>query len=253
MPVKTRNTSVEVLKEIDNLSPDGKMIVSVLSDKLDLFKDEFLNLLKVRDAEIHKLNKQVIDLQAEIHKLKENVDDGDAYERRDTVIFSGEELPLVSAGEIPTNVAVQVIKDKLNLNIPPTDISTSHRLGKTPSSQQPDRRNIIIKFCRRDTKHNVLAMCRKKKPSKFYVNESLTPTRSTVLYALRKMKRENGSRVTGTSTRDGKVYAWIKQSSSAPPGSPGVMVPVNSHHALLEFSMKYMGKPLGNYIETWTH
>ena len=39
----------------------------------------------------------------------------------------------------------------------------------------------------------------------------------TVLDALRKMKRENGSRDTGTSTRDRKVYAWIKQSSSAPP------------------------------------
>ena len=104
-----RNTSAKFLKEIDKLSPDGKMIVSVLSDKLVMFKDQILNLLKVRDAEIYKSSKQVIDLQAEMHKLKENVDDGDAYERRDTVIRSGK-------SGICTNIAVQLIKDKLNLN-----------------------------------------------------------------------------------------------------------------------------------------
>jgi len=89
MPVMTRNTSAEFLKEIDNLYPDGKMIVSVLSDRLDMFKEEFLNLLKVHDAEIYKSDKQVIDFQAKMHNLKENVDDiyMDAYERRDTVIF----------------------------------------------------------------------------------------------------------------------------------------------------------------------
>jgi len=75
MPVMTRNTSAEFLKEIDNLYPDGKMIVSVLSDRLDMFKEEFLNLLKVHDAEIYKSDKQVIDFQAEMHNLKENVDD----------------------------------------------------------------------------------------------------------------------------------------------------------------------------------
>ena len=68
-----------------------------------MFKDEFLNMLKVRDTEIHKLSKQVINLQAEMHKLKENVDDGDTCERIDTVILSGEELPFVSVCEIPTN------------------------------------------------------------------------------------------------------------------------------------------------------
>ena len=81
MPVMTRNTSAVYLKEIDNLSPDGKVIVSVLSDKLDVYKDEFWYLLIVRDAEIYKLSKQVIDLQTEIHKLKENVDDGDTDEK----------------------------------------------------------------------------------------------------------------------------------------------------------------------------
>ena len=63
----------------------------------------------------------------------------------------------------------------LKINVSSTDISTAHRVDKKTSNQQVDKRNIIMKLCRRGLKGDVLRACRQLKPD-FYINESLTPT-----------------------------------------------------------------------------
>ena len=106
-----------------------------------------------------------------------------------------------------------------------------------------------MKLCRRDLKSSLLDACRSNKPSNFFVNESLTPVRSKVMYALRKMKRTPDSRVTGTSTRDGRVFAWVKHAPGSSPGSRDIKVPVNSLPSLQEFSLKYMAKDASEFID----
>ena len=60
--------------------------------------------------------------------LEANMDDNDAYERRDTVIIGGQGMPEVSQGEICNNVVINIIKVKFNMEILNNVISTAHRL-----------------------------------------------------------------------------------------------------------------------------
>ena len=63
-------------------------------------------------------------------------------------------------------------------------------------------------------KGELLSACRKCKPN-FYINESLTPTRSVILYALRKAKRMSPGVVAGCNSENGRVYAYVKNCDAA--------------------------------------
>ena len=133
-------------------------------------------------------------LRHKVSKLEERVDDAKAFERRDTLVFFGEAMPQVSADENCTTVVRNLVKEKLKVQLLPTDISTAHRLGKTPSNQQVDRRYIIVKLCRRDLKRDILFACQNIRPN-MYVNEYLTPVRLTILYVLRWAKKSHDGRI----------------------------------------------------------
>ena len=56
---------------------------------------------------------EVDKLKSSLCKLEEKVDDADAYERRDTLVFFGDGIPASEVGENCSQVLCQVIKDKL--------------------------------------------------------------------------------------------------------------------------------------------
>ena len=179
------------------------------------------------------------------------MDDQDAYERRDTVIVSGSSLPEVSPGENSREVALRVLKDKIKVELQPTEISTVHRLGRPPTTQTPDKRPFIIKLCRRDTKRELLRAAKEQNStSPIYINESLTPKRSTILYTLRQVKKAHPSLVTGCTSIDGRVFAFTKSTS---PGGRNVRHLVNTHDGLVKFCHDFVKKPLDTFLAEWTH
>ena len=81
------------------------------------------------------------------------------------------------------------------------DISVAHRLGKVGENSRP----VIVRFGHR--KRNAVVKNKKelkKKQKKIYINEDLTPLRSTLL----KMTKEQAA-VRNVSTRDGRILAWL--------------------------------------------
>ena len=92
--------------------------------------------------------------------MEEKIDDADAYERRDTIILSGNDVPSVTHGEIVSDIVCGVVRDRLKLGMDVTDISAAHRLGPKPKSQGPDRRKIIVKLCRRERKYDLITACK---------------------------------------------------------------------------------------------
>ena len=48
-------------------------------------------------------------------------------------------MPPVVPGENCVSIACNLLKNQLNLNLQPSDISTAHRLGKEPTNQQLER------------------------------------------------------------------------------------------------------------------
>ena len=256
LPSKTRSgASKRTDVNISDLSDESKKIIDAitlkLDEKLEEIRVEFRMALAEKAESIKILESQVKILQSRVEKLEDAIDEGDAYERRDTLIISGEGLPEVSQDESSVSVVCSVVKDKLKLNLQTSDISTAHRMGRKPASQAPDKRKLVVKLCRRDVKKDILMAAKNLKPN-IYVNESLTPIRSTILFVLRKMRRSHPNVIKGSTSMDGRVFAWIA-SDPGRPDSSNVRVLVNSHTKLLKLSEEKLGLPLESFIDQWSH
>ena len=266
MPAKLRNiagsSNCEDLST--GLSSDGKMIVSAMTKKFDelkcdfdRMKTEFHSLLALKSEEIIKLSDEVLSLRNKVSNLENTLDEEDAYIRRETLIFSGTALPIATGGEICSNIVHQLVRDKLQIQLREGDISVAHRLGKKPSTQGPDTRSIIVKLCRSDTKREILMAKRNHSDRSFtlFINESLTPRRRTILFALRQMKRAHPTLVTGCSSMDGRVYAYTKPDLVTDPNSRprNIRHLVNTHEKLVEFCRHFVKKPLDSFLDSWNH
>ena len=233
------------------LKGDSKLMMNILLGQFKDLRTEFTNVTAAKNEEINELRNELGDLKKTVNKLEEMIDSQDSYERRDTIILSGNDIPEVSTGEICSNIVHDIIQSKLRIQLAPNEINTAHRLGPKKQSQGPDKRPIIVKLCRRDTKRQLTAAARSQNStSPLYVNESLTPKRRTILYALRQMKKAQPSMVVGCSSVDGQVYAFTKSTRE---GARNVRHSINSHVALVEFCREHVKKPLDTFLSEWVH
>ena len=101
-------------------------------------------------------------------------------------------IPPASHAEDCKFVVLEQIREHLRLELAIEYISMAHRISVKPKIPVEDKRNIMLKLCNRDVKQNILKSCKVVKPKKFYINESLTPLRNTILYCDR-LKRSIGA------------------------------------------------------------
>ena len=193
----------------------------------------------------------LFDLQQTVLSLEERVEDQEAYESRDTIVLSGSELPAASTSENATNVVCDLIRSKIGIVINPSEVSTAHRLGKKANSQAPDTRNIIVKFCRRDTKLDLQSACRRVKPKNLFINENLTPIRNSCLYGLRQAKKIFPSIVAGCGSMEGKVYAWVKPPNPNTPMARNTKVMINSVRKFDDFCSKVLKCESKSIVSKW--
>ena len=114
-----------------DLPVDG--IIGAMRAELDDFKSEMRSLLREKEEKVTRLKlSEVSDWRVKVLKLEVKLDDTDAYERRDTIVFSGEGIPENTQGENCSAIVCDLLRDKLNLNVSNSDLSTCHRLGKRP-------------------------------------------------------------------------------------------------------------------------
>ena len=239
------------LLDSSKLSKEGKAIVQLITGHIDILREEFGDIFREKDKEISNLKLELRSLRVKMAILEERHDDADAYERRDTLLISGDGVPHVAAGENCNALVCSIVKEKLKINIFPNDISTSHRTGPKPRSPQvEDKRNIIVKLCRRDFKGELLSACRKCKPN-FYINESLTPTRSSILYALRKAKRMSPGVVAGCNSENGRVYAYVKNRDAAGDVTRNKKLLINTRLKLEDFCNNVLKVPVSSLISEW--
>ena len=224
--------------------------IDSLHQELSLMKAELLGEIGKRDAAIDKLKLELNTVRTRTAKLEEKLEDSEAYERRDTIVLSGNGLPEYSRGEISCNVVRKLLADKLHLQTSIADISTAHRLGKPPQNQSPDKRNIIVKLCRRDLKSDIFNACRQLKPD-IYINESLSPLRSTILYVLRQLKRRVPECVSGCTSQNGRVYVFLR-SQAENSTDRTIKVLVNSETKLRDIC-RNASVSLESIIENWPH
>lgn len=186
--------------DVSDLSEESQKVVNCLVKYFD-------DCLKPKLREIETLKASVVDLQTRVNKLEEEIDNNSAYERRDTLILSGN-IPSASPDEHCKSIVVDLLKNKAFLNIQLEDLSVAHRIGAKPKNQGPDRRNIMFKLVRRDLKTDILHACKNSKPD-FYINESLTPTRDRIFFTLRRAKKKFPQMIHHCKTYDGNVIVFM--------------------------------------------
>ena len=196
-------------------------------------------------------DKELSELRDRLNTLEDQVDSNVAYEKRDCLIVSGG-VPPVSDGEDCSEIIRQLIRNSLRINMSPNDISSAHRFGKKPITQAPDKRSIIIKLHRTDLKKDILSACREFKPP-FFVNESLTPTRSQVMFVLRKARGDHPDKLRTPRTYDGNVNAYVPMPGEPRPGQHTKFrrVVVNSRRGLDELLMQHIGCTSEKYVKDW--
>ena len=232
---------------LTDLQPVSKFDKALIPALVSVFKDfegKFSAMFsELKENLVSVLSSEVTSLKKKVAILEEKIDDQEAYERRDTIVLSGKSLPPVGPDENTITTACKLFQEKLRIVVDPTEISVAHRLGRKPISQRPDTRKIIIKFCRRNTKVDLLAAARRMKVPEFFLNESLTPTRQSIHFALRKAKRECPEIVSGTNTFDGKVFVWVKPPNPGAPGARNLRTPINSYAQLENFCTRTLNLP----------
>ena len=247
----TASESDDVFDIPDDLNDRDKKLYSLFERRMKQMSDKFEAILAEKDCMVDQLSSEITNLNKKIMLLEDRVEDGDSYERRDTVIISGGDLPPVTDSEDTSQVVSSLFKDKVGYFLRNSEISVAHRLGPKPKSQSPDKRNIIVKLCRREIKNDVIKACRTVKPKNIYINESLTRTRSTALYGLRQAKKKFPDIIANCGSSDGKVYAWIKPPNPSAPDARNTKTLINTKDRFSEFCEKTLKCNAADFIATW--
>ena len=206
-----------------DLGADGKHIVTRLVNEIDKLRESFQQLLTDSTAELRtlvlskteevaSLQAQKRDLQHKVDVLQEKLDDAESYSRRDCVILSGRCIPAETPSEDTAKVAMELLKNKLNVDLPLSEINMVHRIGKQNVASGINRK-CIIKLVLRLKKYDLRKACKtqdKRDTNKIFVSESLTPTRGKLFFILRKIHADHKTIVKGCTTQDGSVVAYTK-------------------------------------------
>ena len=222
------------------LTAGFQIVTNKITDSLRKFEEKCINQKK----EIDDLKDEVTLLKKDIDSLKANIDDQDQLGRKNSVILSGNNLPEATPNEVPKKIALDSIKNHLNMVIKEEDIATVYRLGPKPTNQTSDRRPLLIKLYEPNIKSGLIYASRNKpRHTSLFINENLTPERRAIFYALRRMKKDG--LISGCTTMDGKLFAFTKAPIT---GQRDVRHRIASKSALSEFCTTKLRCELDNYL-----
>ena len=250
-----------MLSDLNLSSRDSKILLPALISFFENFekkcetmfngmKDELLSKIDERDSTISDMKATLNSMQIQISKLEKQIDDSEASEHRDGIIFNGPAIPAVSSLENTTVLVQDLLRTEFSRNISTSDISSAHRIGSKRPNQGPDNRPIKIKLCRRDMKQPILSASKNQpRPTRLYANESLTPRRRQIFKTLRSMKRAHPELVKGVSTHDGKVFAYTPNPNSESGRDSRHLV--TDYDAMVKFCREYVKKPIDTFLDSW--
>ena len=186
------NSNKEMQIKGDKQLIDITSSVEFLTSQFDKLEKE----RKEKDELINSLQIEVSSLKVEVKNLEKNPDDQERYSRRNCLLIHG--LNKTKTKDTKEMV-LDVINDKLNMEMSQVSIDRSHRLGKRKGPGQKPRA-IIVKFTRYKDRHLVFRNKKLLKGSGTSVTESLTLKR---VEHLKKAREQHG--FADAWTLDGKI------------------------------------------------
>jgi len=193
---------------------------------------------------IRILMNEITSLKTRVNILEKKNEENNPPGVKDQLVFSGPEIPNVCSEKDDPDENFSAIIDlvrKVGVAVQPEDISVCRRLGRPPTTTgKPDQRPLMVMFCRRDLKYDIMRACRDKHKN-FFVNEYLSPTRNVIACVLRRIKKSNEDLIKGIFTVNGRVFIVVKPESSS---DRTVKIPMDTKEQLEQFCRSTVGKPL---------
>ena len=246
LPGSEMATNIESLAEqfdlnLERLSSDQKDLALIIIQSITSFMDQKFEKERLESrATIEKLERKLI-------TYEEKLDDMENYSRRNTLVISGPNVPVAATNEDSIAVAVDIIASKLEVPIGPEDICVAHRLGARKTGT-PDKRNIIVKLVRRRKKHEIYSACAVKKPQGVFFTDSLSRTRHTIMYALRKARQKDSTKFGLIRTRDCNIRLQLPNPGN--PQAPTIEI-VNTRRKLEELLRTRLGIDSSEFDCRW--
>ena len=202
-------------------------------------------MFQAKNLEIASLQYRVVWLETQVQALQINIDDNDAYERRNYLFLPSSSLLVFETGEICTNLVWDLVTQTLQINLSPSEISIAHCLEQRPQNQGTDKRNIIAKFLPAwyETRHSH----GKSEKSSWGTLRQREPDAQAQKHhqVLRRMKKSHPSMVKGVTTYDGRVSAFKK-----PAKLPlQTLVIISDQVVLTNFCREYIKSSLDETLE----
>jgi uncharacterized protein YdcH (DUF465 family) len=136
-------------------------------------------------AEIKKRDARIDELSEKIDELENTIDRMEQYSRRNTIRISGvRETDTTKT----TDIAVSLLKEKMNIHVNQWDIIGCHRLGRVSNPGRP--RTIILKFAQYRKKNEVIQSRRHLKGTRIFINDDLTQRRAKMFKQTRYLKKK---------------------------------------------------------------
>ena len=247
------------LKGLKPSSNDGRNIVapflelfstflSHLDEKFEAHKRDMAAACQDKDSKIEELEAVVVAQRKVITNFQDKLEDQCQYSRRESLVFSGQNIPAHEVNEDCIGIACNLVSSKIDpeLNLTPKDISIAHRLGKKPASGI-DHRSIIVRFCRRKLKYDILNKAKRSKPQGIFVSESLTPIKQKIVSIIRTAKFKHPDVISGYSTSDGTIFLWVKPPNPNAPGARNSRMTIDSMEKMDKFCRENFQQPASHF------
>jgi len=219
---------------------------------------ELENQIKHKDTIIEEFRTQIANLNNEstnnsiksveqsILSLRcEMIDTKKAEDRKGNLIISGNSLPTVQPWEDPIKIATDLVSNELGNEFNGT-IKKAIRIGRKPTTGTEDKRSILIELRNPETKYELFKRCKMKKPN-FFLNEQLTPTRSSIYYVLRKARQKHPNKISHIRSYDGEVSAYIKNAD----GTATRRATVNTKKDLDDLLQELFDTTSAEFLDNW--
>ena len=151
-------------QEVDTLKAElseFKNSQEFICSQYDVLKEEYDKLFptnKNQEAEICKLKSESSDMKKQSIKDMDKLDEVEQYGRRQNLEIVG--VPVQENED--TNALVIEVAKLLDVEVPPDQISTSHRLPINPNSKISKTPPIIVRFVNRDIRKKLFWKSKQK-------------------------------------------------------------------------------------------
>lgn len=205
--------TLQQMSELMKPSIHADILAEIRSDLKVLMKiavseaiDEKLADLK---ADNERLTRENSALKKRVSTLEAQMDASEQYSRRNSLRISG--IPETVNDD--TDQIVLHVAETVGVNISPSEIDRSHRLGR-PGNRQI--RDILVKFTSYRARERLMKNRRNLKTSELrgvFVNEDLTKVRSKLLFEARKCVKTK--HLLGAWSSDGRILVKDKKGTVA--------------------------------------